>query len=231
MADDKKKNDKKKPEAELGRGLKEEIIFLLAGLFLLALIVNQIINYIDSIGWGNATNIWEYFLQAYFWPFWAYWKVIAVVFSIALAIWLIYSKRKVVGVIREEEKIYGPAAEESFLNAVASETKHGRKQSAKRERVLQHASSDNSSDWRLAVMEADIMLEEALRDKGYVGESMGDILKSFEPGDFLSLDAAWEAHKVRNRIAHSGGDYELSEREMLRVVSLFEATLKELEVI
>ncbi|KKU50063.1 MAG: hypothetical protein UX71_C0002G0034 [Parcubacteria group bacterium GW2011_GWA1_47_10] len=230
MADDKKKFDKNKPEPTLGVGLKEEVIFLLAGLFLLALIINQIVSYIDSIGWVNATNIWNYFVQAYFRPFWVYWKVISVILAAASVVWLVYSKGKILGVIKEEEKIYGPAAEESFLRAVTEEA-HGMKKNGKWEKVLELSRSSHQSDWRLAIMEADIMLEEALRKKGYVGESVGDILKSFEPGDFLSLDAAWEAHKIRNRIAHSGGDFELSEREARRVITLFESTLKELEVI
>jgi hypothetical protein len=56
-------------------------------------------------------------------------------------------------------------------------------------------------------------------------------LKSVDSSDMLTLDAAWEAHKVRNRIAHSGSDFELNEREAKRVIMLFESVFREFGMI
>lgn len=75
------------------------------------------------------------------------------------------------------------------------------------------------------------MLEETLRRNGFPGETIGDMLKSAQPGDFRTLDAAWDAHKVRNRIAHSGSDFDLNEREAQRVIREFEAVFQEFKVI
>ena len=100
------------------------------------------------------------------------------------------------------------------------------------EKVREHLSSDNPNDWRLAVMEADIILEEMLEKMGYVkGETIGDKLKTIEKSDFTSLDQAWEAHKIRNMIAHEGTDYILTEREAKRVVGLYEQVFKEFRYI
>ncbi|GEM_PF-3445192 len=93
--------------------------------------------------------------------------------------------------------------------------------------VLAHIGSDNPSDWRLAILEADIVLEETLDRAGYVGETLGDKLKSAERRPFNSLNAAWEAHKIRNAIAHQGQGFELNQREASRVVGLFEAVFRE----
>ena len=71
------------------------------------------------------------------------------------------------------------------------------------------------------------MLEELLRTLGYVGESVGEMLKSVEKSEFLTIEDAWEAHKIRNAVAHSGGDFQLNERETKRVVTLFESVFKE----
>lgn len=93
--------------------------------------------------------------------------------------------------------------------------------------MLEHVSSDNSSDWRLSILEADIMLGELLTKNGYNAETIADQLKMVERSDFTTLDDAWEAHKIRNRIAHDGAEFPLSSREAKRVIGLFERVFKE----
>lgn len=94
-------------------------------------------------------------------------------------------------------------------------------------KILDHVSSDNPSDWRLSILEADILLAELLEKMGYHGESIGEKLKSVERSDFETIDLAWEAHKVRNLIAHEGSNFPLSQREAKRVIGLFEEVFKE----
>lgn len=95
------------------------------------------------------------------------------------------------------------------------------------ETVTAHVNSENPNDWRLAIIEADIILDEIVTRMGYRGMSLGEKLKQVEPSDFLTLDAAWEAHKTRNRIAHSGSDFILTQREAKRVIDLYERVFKE----
>lgn len=91
--------------------------------------------------------------------------------------------------------------------------------------------SDNPSDWRLAIIEADIYLDKVLDQKGFYGDTLGDKLKQITPEKLPSIQAAWEAHKVRNRIAHDGADYVLTQPEARRTLSYFEITFRDLEVI
>ncbi len=86
--------------------------------------------------------------------------------------------------------------------------------------------SYNSNDWKQAIIEADIILDEMLKKMGYKGDSIGERLKTVEPSDFTTLDSAWEAHKFRNRIAHSS-DYNLSKDEAEDVIKLYEEVFKE----
>lgn len=51
--------------------------------------------------------------------------------------------------------------------------------------------------WQVAIIQADKLLDLALKQRGFSGETMGDRLKSAHAGDRV-----WAAHKVRNRIAH-----------------------------
>jgi hypothetical protein len=81
-------------------------------------------------------------------------------------------------------------------------------------KVQEHINSSNPNDWRMAIIESDIILGEVLTKAGFRGDNIGDQLKSVAKGDMKTLDSAWEAHKVRNQIAHGGSDYQLNEREV-----------------
>jgi len=93
--------------------------------------------------------------------------------------------------------------------------------------VQNHIQSGSPGDWRLAIIEADIILEEMLKKMGYQGAGIGDMLKNVEKSDFTTLDQAWRAHKVRNNIAHDGGAYTLSHEEARRVIGLYQQVFEE----
>jgi len=91
------------------------------------------------------------------------------------------------------------------------------------EEVQKLFESTNPADWRLAIIEADSMLDKLLIDMGYSGDTMAERLNNIDTGDFPMLNAAWEAHKVRNRIAHEGMDYIINSRDAHRVYRLYES--------
>jgi len=91
--------------------------------------------------------------------------------------------------------------------------------------------SDSPSDWRLAIIEADIYMDRQFDAKGFYGDTVGDKLKNLTPDKFPSVQIAWEAHKVRNRIAHDGADFTLTMPEARRILSYFEIVFRDLGVI
>lgn len=95
-----------------------------------------------------------------------------------------------------------------------------------RERLL----SDNPTDWRLAIIEADIYMDRQLDAKGWHGDTIGDKLKQLTPVELPSIQLAWEAHKVRNRIAHDL-DYILTMPEARRTLSYYEIVFRDLHLI
>ena len=95
------------------------------------------------------------------------------------------------------------------------------------EHVLEYLSSSNPSDWKLAVMEADAMLEDLTDQLEMEGENLGERLKASNKEKFKSLDDAWEAHLIRNRIAHEGSQFDLSQHEANRVITLYENVFRE----
>ena len=47
-------------------------------------------------------------------------------------------------------------------------------------------------------------LDDLLSVRGFVGETLGEKLKGANQQQFATLDLAWEAHKMRNALAHLG---------------------------
>jgi hypothetical protein len=89
----------------------------------------------------------------------------------------------------------------------------------------------SASQWREAIIEADIMLDDALAREGYVGDGVGEKLKTATSSDLETLNDAWEAHKVRNQIAHEGSSFKLSEELAHRTISRYSAVFREFRVI
>ncbi len=87
------------------------------------------------------------------------------------------------------------------------------------------------SQWREAITEADIMLEDSLTRAGYAGNGVGEKLKSVDQNELKTLQDAWEAHKVRNQIAHQGSTFDLSETVAQRTLAHYETVFRELNVI
>jgi hypothetical protein len=82
--------------------------------------------------------------------------------------------------------------------------------------------------WRMGVLEADSWLDNILIERGYLGADMSARLTG---ANFKSIQSAWEIHKVRNRIAHEGSAYTLSDRDAKLVFNLCEEVFRDLHVI
>jgi hypothetical protein len=95
------------------------------------------------------------------------------------------------------------------------------------QKVTSLLNSDNQNDWKQAILEADTMLDEILSSLGYQGESIGEKLKRVQPGEFKSVQDAWDAHLVRNRIAHDGSAYQLTHHQANQTIQLYRKVFEE----
>lgn len=94
-------------------------------------------------------------------------------------------------------------------------------------KTLTYLFSSSSSDWKLAIIEADAMLDSLMDQLGFKGETLGEKLKGADQGNFRNLTAAWEVHTIRNRIAHEGLSYDISQHEAKRVIAIYEKIFHE----
>lgn len=97
--------------------------------------------------------------------------------------------------------------------------------------VVSLIEGSQENDWRQAIIEADIMLEEVLVEQGLPGDTIGDRLKAADPAHFKTLDNAWAAHKVRNEIAHQGSAFKLDDNLAYRTIKQYESVFREFNTI
>lgn len=101
---------------------------------------------------------------------------------------------------------------------------------ARWQEILRHISSTREAEWKFAVIEADKLVNEILKISGFPGETLGERLMNTDKARLVSIDSLWEAHKIRNRLAHDS-NYFLRYSEAKRAVILYEKTLRELGIL
>ncbi len=134
--------------------------------------------------------------------------------------------------IRAKEKKHLKHEIEEYAHNKAEYEKHlheevGGSKNERWSKTLSYLFSQHASDWKLAIIEADSMLENLMDQLGFRGETLGDRLKLANQENFPNLTKAWEVHTVRNRIAHEGLAFELSQHEAKRVIALYEQIFHE----
>ncbi len=226
MADDKGKPKAPAPPSPFNKNhLRDTIIFLLV-LLLIGGVITRLNYYFHNLDNTFANTLWQRLLSWFRW-LWSFWKIFAIFLTAGFVTWAFYNRYRLRLLMTDEEKIYNL----TVLDLSDASEVPVAKENKKWVNVIEHMNSVNSAEWRMAIIEADIMLDELLSVCGYHGDSVGEKLKGVEPSDMLTLDSAWEAHKIRNRIAHAGSDFELNERETKRIISLYESVFKEFQII
>jgi hypothetical protein len=90
--------------------------------------------------------------------------------------------------------------------------------------------SDNPSQYKAAILEADQFADEVLKESGYDGANMGERLASINPGQLISYDVIKSAHEVRNRIVNEP-NFSLSQDEAQHLLEQYKQLFAELELL
>lgn len=204
-----------------------KLVFWTAGFTLAGYVANSLFNRVEGVesfsfyfiestggpdGWGAQAVI--FLGQVVDW----YVRIATIVCAL-FVLGIVYAYMRWYSIRKAEKK-----RDQSLVKKTESTSK-GAKSNAKWEKVVAHVLSENPAEWRLAILEADVLLEEVLESAGYKGETLGDKLKA---ADFQTIQYAWDAHKIRNAIAHEGADFLITQREAKRVIGMYEQVFKEL---
>ena len=240
MADDKKAKDakggdkgKKSAEAEAPAGfggtsltLEEMVLFVIVLIVIFSGVGGAVFfknisltpNFFSNLFYGILNHPFGLGLSVLDW-----FSVISfgLTFTLSVLIAIVFFRMDKIG-HAEHAKYYPTDSQNSLIEMGPKMAKN-----PKWENILQHASSDKQNDWKIAILEADIMLGDMLEHMGYRGEGIGDMLKAIEKSDFTTLDNAWEAHRIRNQIAHEGATFEINQKEARRVIELYKTVFDE----
>jgi len=98
------------------------------------------------------------------------------------------------------------------------------------EEVLNKMKTESPESWKMALIEADALLDEILEKAGYPGENLGERLKKMTPAQLSNLDDVRRIHRWRNRLVHESG-FHLSREQIEEGLKIYQKALEELEAI
>jgi hypothetical protein len=68
--------------------------------------------------------------------------------------------------------------------------------------IRKRLESDNESEYKVAIIEADALIDDLLQRMGYKGGNMGERIENIPEGQLAELGEMKAAHEIRNRIIH-----------------------------
>jgi hypothetical protein len=149
---------------------------------------------------------------------WLFFTLFAILFCLLAIGLLVYMETRIKQIEEDDAPRY---------QTITEQEAHEKLEDSRWTYIKNLIESPQQSDWRQAIIEADIMLEEVLRKQGYEGNTIGDMLKVANPNHFNTLNDAWEAHRIRNDIAHRGSEFELTDHIAYRTINQYENVFKE----
>lgn len=147
-------------------------------------------------------------------------KTVSIVVSIILTIAIIVVVCKIIRLRKKKIIAYFDLLSEEELPE---------KRTARWNEIKRHLDGDNPIEWKMAIIEADSLVDDIMKRIGYKGETLAERLKTIESSDFDNLQNIWDAHKIRNRIVHEPGKMELDRTTAQGAVEKYEKALKELK--
>lgn len=96
--------------------------------------------------------------------------------------------------------------------------------------VLKRLETANEEEYKLAVLEADTMLDQALKRMGFAGDTLADRLQKVSTGIISNLPEVHEASRIRNNIVHDP-NYRLTLSEARRIIEIYETAFQGLDLI
>lgn len=89
---------------------------------------------------------------------------------------------------------------------------------------------EHESEWKLAIIEADEIMDDILNQMGFGGTSLGERLTSLTAVSLPNIEEVKEAHQIRNNIIHDPS-YRLTLVETKRIIAIYEKALTDLQAL
>lgn len=97
-------------------------------------------------------------------------------------------------------------------------------------KILRRLETNNEAEYKLAVIEADDMLESSLKRMGYRGQNLEERLDTLTAATLSNIADIYEAHKIRDNIVHDP-DYRLSLDEAKKTLDIYGQAFRDLQIL
>lgn len=118
---------------------------------------------------------------------------------------------------------------EQFLERFGKEYVSRRRSLVAWKQIQKRLGSSEQNDWKLAILEADHILNEILKMSGYLGR-MDDKLKLLEPAQLKNIEDVRRAHIIHDKIKTTPS-FVITQEEAKDVLSVYEQSFTELGLI
>lgn len=98
------------------------------------------------------------------------------------------------------------------------------------DKIRKRLESGNEADYKVAIIEADSVIDDLIRRMGYKGENMTERIENIPSGQLDRIEEIKEAHEIRNRIIHEE-EFKVSRKAAEEVLAKYEHLLKHFEVL
>lgn len=114
----------------------------------------------------------------------------------------------------------------NFLGYKSAEEKRAIRQW---DRIEKRLVSKKESEYKVSIIEADSILDDAFQKMGFKGDTMEEKLRQMTPDALPDLDQVIYAHDVRNNVAHDP-DYQLSLDQAKKTLAIYKKAFRDLDV-
>jgi len=96
--------------------------------------------------------------------------------------------------------------------------------------ILKRLESGVESEYKLAVIEADNLMDNSLKRLGYSGATLGERLQKLTPTAVPNIGQVLESHKIRDSVVHDP-DYRMSLDEAKKTLDAYGQAFKDLQIL
>lgn len=98
------------------------------------------------------------------------------------------------------------------------------------DKIVQRLETGDVSEYKLAILEADDLVDSILKKMGYGGNNLEERLSLLSPVILPNIKAVEQAHRLRNSIVHDP-DYHITLDEAKKTLEIYEKALRDLQAL
>ncbi len=98
------------------------------------------------------------------------------------------------------------------------------------QQIKERLATSDPQQWKLAILEADKILNNILKMSGYLGQTLEDKLELITPAQLANVEDVVKAHRVCHKIS-TEPDFMLTQEEALTVMTIYRDSFRALNLI